>query len=74
MLGWSARYWVISSVIFGIIGASSSLTRMLATMMRAVCLEMLITLAPRKKPFGTVVGLVSFGIKVVWYQPISFTR
>ena len=74
MPGWSVRYWVISSVIFGIAGASSSLTRMFATMMRAGCLEMLITLAPRKKPLGTVVGLVSLGIKVVWYQPISFTR
>ena len=31
----------------------------------------LITLVPRKKPFGTVVGLVSFAGSVVWCQPIS---
>mmetsp|Transcript_22505 Transcript_22505/g.55703 ORF Transcript_22505/g.55703 Transcript_22505/m.55703 type:complete len:233 (-) Transcript_22505:366-1064(-) len=46
---------------------------MWATMMRAVCREMLTTLAPRKYPLGTVVGRVSLGTSVVWYQPISFT-
>ena len=47
---------------------------MLMMMTRAVWREMLMTLAPRKKPFGTVVGRVSFGISVVWYHPMSFTR
>ena len=40
----------------------------------AVARVTLITLVPRKKPFGTVVGLVYFASSVVWYQPISFTR
>ena len=35
--------------------------------------EILTTLAPRKYPLGTVVGRVSLGTSVVWYQPISFT-
>ena len=43
-------------------------------MTRAVARVTLITLAPKKYPFGTMVGLVSFASSVVWYHPISRTR
>ena len=68
------RYASMVSQIVGTASRSRYETRNSRINTRAVARVTLITFAPRKYPFGTIVGFVSFASNVVWYHPISFTR